>query len=120
MSKLAQYISKKNSLRQLQEELEALENDESLKKELEFKDELKELQEKYGKSAKDTLVILQQIDPSLVPGSGQGGSKGSRPLQVYKNPHTGEVVKTKGANHKTLKEWRNKWGKEEVSNWRQQ
>lgn len=30
-----------------------------------------------------------------------------RQVKVYKKPHTGEVVETKGGNHKTLKGKRN-------------
>jgi len=42
-----------------------------------------------------------------------------RPMKTYKNPHTGEVVQTRGGNHKTLNEWRKKHGKEAVQGWQQ-
>jgi hypothetical protein len=38
-------------------------------------------------------------------------------LKVYKNPHTGEVVETKGGNHKTLKEWKAEHGSATVESW---
>ena len=38
---------------------------------------------------------------------------------VYENPHTGEVVKTRGKHHRTLNEWRGKYGDKEVESWRQ-
>jgi hypothetical protein len=40
-------------------------------------------------------------------------------MKTYKNPHTGEVVQTRGGNHKTLNEWRKKHGKEAVQSWQQ-
>jgi hypothetical protein len=40
-------------------------------------------------------------------------------MKTYKNPYTGEVVKTRGGNHKTLNEWRQKHGKEAVQSWQQ-
>ncbi len=36
---------------------------------------------------------------------------------TYLNPHTGETITTAGHNHKTLKEWKAKWGKDEVKGW---
>jgi hypothetical protein len=38
-------------------------------------------------------------------------------VKVYKNPESGEVVETKGGNHKTLKEWKAKYGSEKVESW---
>jgi hypothetical protein len=31
-------------------------------------------------------------------------------VKVYKNPHSGEIVETKGGNHKTLKQWKAEHG----------
>jgi len=39
-----------------------------------------------------------------------GGIRKPRQVKVYKNPHTGKVVETKGGNHKTLKEWKAEQG----------
>jgi hypothetical protein len=38
-------------------------------------------------------------------------------FKVYKNPHTGEVVETKGGNQKTLKEWKAEHGSDTVESW---
>jgi hypothetical protein len=40
-----------------------------------------------------------------------------RQVKIYKNPHTGEVVETKGGNHKTLKEWKAEHGSATVESW---
>src|SRR5690554_6263374 len=55
----------------------------------------------------------------LVGFQGALGTGAKRPLKTYKNPHTGEVVKTRGGNHKTLNEWRDKYGKEAVKSWQE-
>ena len=45
------------------------------------------------------------------------GTKRARKVKQYKNPNTGEVIETKGGNHKTLKEWKAKWGGDVVEGW---
>jgi hypothetical protein len=40
-----------------------------------------------------------------------------RRIKTLINPRTGEVVETKGSNHKTLKEWKTKHGSNEVESW---
>lgn len=37
-------------------------------------------------------------------------------MKVYKNPLTGEIVETKGGNHKLLKAWKAQFGAE-VESW---
>jgi hypothetical protein len=38
-------------------------------------------------------------------------------VKVYKNPHSGEVVETKGGNHKILKEWKAEFSSDTVESW---
>lgn len=38
-------------------------------------------------------------------------------MKTYKNPHSGEVIETKGGNHKTLKEWKAEHGSDLVESW---
>ncbi|MNY70929.1 hypothetical protein D3C86_2091590 [compost metagenome] len=47
----------------------------------------------------------------------KSGSRKPRQVKVYKKPHTGEVVETKGGNHKILKEWKAKYGSDTVESW---
>ncbi|MCY1461647.1 hypothetical protein D9M71_793250 [compost metagenome] len=42
-----------------------------------------------------------------------------REVKRYKNPHSGEVVETKGGNHKILKQWKQEHGSETVESWLQ-
>lgn len=119
MAKINDYYQKKQLMEQLAQELEKLEQDQTLKSELDFENEVRDLMKKFDKSPKDVLRILQAIDP-LVAGAkaeGAAGTRAKRPMKTYKNPHTGEVVKTRGGNHKTLNEWRQKYGKEAVQGW---
>lgn len=121
MSKINDYYQKKQLMEKLASELEQLEKDQVLKGELEFETKVRALMKEYDKSPKDVLQILSAIDPSI--GSGKAdataGTRQKRPMKTYKNPHTGEVVKTRGGNHKTLNEWRQKHGKETVQSWQQ-
>lgn len=115
------YENKRQQLEALQAEVKELESSEELKKELKFKGVLEKLMDQYSKSAKDTAKVLAEIDPSIAKAAGNGSGKVRKPREtmVYKNPHTGEVIKTKGANTKTLKAWREKYGADEVAKWRQ-
>lgn len=122
MSKvLMEYEAKRQQLEALQAEVKSLESSEALKKELKFKGALEKLMDQYSKSAKDTVKVLVDIDPSIAKSNSNvsGTTRKPRETMVFKNPHTGEVVKTKGANTKTLKEWREKYGNDEVAKWRQ-
>ena len=122
MSKITQYYEKRKMKEQLARELEELENDKELKQEIEFKEKLKDLMSKYGKSAEQMLEVMAAIEPKIakkVGGSSTSGSsdKPKRALKTYRNPHTGEVVETRGGNQKTLKQWKEQYGKDEVESW---
>ena len=124
MGILVEYSEKKRQLEELQAELKKLENSEDLKKELEFKSQLEKLLDKYSKTAVDAVKVLSEIDPSIATGGLKRTPKPAttgrtRALMVYKNPHTGEVVKTRGGNTKTLKEWREKYGADKVDSWKE-
>jgi len=118
-TKINDYYQKKQLMEQLSEELEKLEQDQALKSELAFENDVRDLMKKYDKAPKDVLQILAAIDPSIAGAKADGatGTRAKRPMKTYKNPHTGEVVKTRGGNHKTLNEWRQKWGKDAVQSW---
>ena len=124
MTKISEYYKKKNMVNRLAEELQKLEENEDLKSEMEFKEKLNDLMATYDRKAKDVVNVLSVLDPSIAKALGEDteehGSKGNtRPLQVYKNPHTGEVVETRSANQKTLKKWREQYGADTVRSWRQ-
>ena len=122
MSKISKYYEKQRLQEELSKELEELEKDKELKSELEFKDQLEDLMKKFGKSADQMLEVMAAIEPKIAKKIGASSSDGSgnrakRPLKTYRNPNTGEVVQTRGGNQKTLKAWRDQYGKEKVESW---
>ncbi|MGY1449737.1 histone-like nucleoid-structuring protein, MvaT/MvaU family [Pseudomonas chlororaphis] len=118
MSKLAEYRQLEKHLEEQLQALEALKGDAALKKEIEFETKLRELLDQYGFSLKHIINLLDPQSGSRRQAPVQtAGTRKPRELKTYKNPHTGEVVETKGGNHKTLKEWKTQHGAEEVQRW---
>ncbi|SFU88924.1 histone-like nucleoid-structuring protein, MvaT/MvaU family [Halomonas korlensis] len=119
-SLLSEYMQMEQQLKQLQQNLDKLQNDDRLKAELEFKEKLEALMRDFDKSAAEVIALL---DPKS--GSGAASSKSSAPstgrrkrkLKIYKNPNTGEVVETRGGNQKTLKTWKDEHGNDTVESW---
>jgi hypothetical protein len=120
MSRLAEFRKLEQQLAAQLAELESLKNDDGLKKEIEFETKLRDLLAQYGCSLKDVVNIL---DPQAgkgrngAPVGPEKGTRKARSVKVYKNPHNGEIVETKGGNHKTLKAWKSEYGSDEVESW---
>ncbi|MDI1329521.1 MULTISPECIES: histone-like nucleoid-structuring protein, MvaT/MvaU family [unclassified Pseudomonas] len=117
MSKLAEFRQLEKHLAEQLKALEALKGDAGLKQEIEFETKLRALLAKYGYSLKDIVNLLDPQGGRRAPSDQKGGSRKPRQVKVYKNPETGEVVETKGGNHKTLKEWKTKFGSDKVESW---
>lgn len=117
MSLIQEYRSTEEAIKELQQRLQSLSSDDRLKKELEFDQKLRALMTEYNKSAGDILALLDPAPTKQPAKAGAKGSRAARELKTYKNPHTGEVVQSKGGNHKTLKAWKDKWGAEAVKSW---
>lgn len=119
MSLITEYRTIEESIKELQERLKNLSQDDKLKQELEFEGKLRKLMGEYQKSLRDIIALL---DPDAkvgkAPRAGKPAvTKRARKVKQYKNPHSGEVIETKGGNHKTLKEWKAKWGADVVEGW---
>ena len=120
MSLINEYRATEEAIKELQARLANLSQDDKLKKELEFEGKLRNLMGEYSKSLRDVIALL---DPESKLSKGPRGAakpvatKRARKVKQYKNPHNGEVIETKGGNHKTLKEWKAKWGGNEVESW---
>jgi len=120
MSRLAEFRKLEQQLAAQLAELETLKNDSGLKKEIEFETKLRTLLGEYGYSLREIVGIL---DPQA--GGGRKGApvvaekatRKARSVKVYKSLLTGEVVETKGGNHKLLKAWKNQFGSAEVESW---
>lgn len=128
-------------LRRLKEEIDAklielsrIQASEDFVREASFVAEFDELMKKYQFNSNDAFAML---DPGSLFGSefdvedffevlqrisanakaDPETSKG-RPLMRYQNPFTGEVVETKGTNHKKLREWKATHGRQAVEAWK--
>lgn len=100
-------------------ELYTQRNDDDLRREIEFETKLPDLLAQYGSSLKDVINILDPYATSRkgAPVVTEKGTRRPRSVKVYKNPHSGEVVETKGGNHKTLKAWKAEHGSDVVESW---
>ncbi|MBB6155255.1 hypothetical protein HDC30_002478 [Pseudomonas sp. JAI115] len=101
-----------------QEALNFLKSDARLKKELEFEARLQDLLSEYSFSFREVAQILDpQARQRGVRAFPVVDGRSQRKLKVYHNPHTGEVLKTKGGNHRVLKQWKSEHGSVTVEGW---
>lgn len=118
MSKLAEFRQLEKHLAEQLQALEARKGDAGLKKEIEFETKLRALLTEHGYSLPNVINLL---DPKsgrrALAADSKTSTRKPRLLKIYKNPNTGEVVETKGGNHKTLKEWKAKYGSDTVESW---
>jgi len=119
MSRLAEFRALEQQRAAQLAELETLKNDDGLKREIEFEQKLRNLLGEYGYSLRNIIAILDPQASRRAPAAteSKAGSRKPRQVKIYKNPHSGEVVETKGGNHKTLKEWKAKHGSATVESW---
>ncbi|MFK0271149.1 histone-like nucleoid-structuring protein, MvaT/MvaU family [Pseudomonas asiatica] len=121
MSRLAEFRRLEKQLAQQLAELEAMKNDGAIQAEMDFENKLRALLAEYGFSLKDVINILdpQARVRGATPTASEKSSRKPREVKVYKNPHNGELVQTKGGNHAVLKAWKAEHGAETVESWRQ-
>ncbi len=121
MSRLAEFRQLEQKLAAQLAELEALKKDEGLKREIEFEQKLSALLAEYGVGLRQVIELL---DPKAVIARPLSeprikAERKPRALKVYVNPHNGEVVETKGGNHKKLKYWKSEYGADTLESWGQ-
>jgi hypothetical protein len=118
MSKLAEFRQLEKHLAEQLQALEALKGDADLKKEIEFETKLRDLLAKYGYSLKNVINLLDPQAGRRAPiAEPKAGTRKARQVKAYKNPHTGELIETKGGNHKGLKAWKAEHGAATVESW---
>ena len=121
MSLINEYRATEEAIKELQARLQNLQSDDKLQKELEFEGKLRTLMGEYQKSLRDIIALLDPESKLKAPRGGAAvkttGTKRARKVKQYKNPHNGEIIETKGGNHKTLKEWKANWGGDVVESW---
>lgn len=116
MSRLAEFRAAEKALQEQLAQLEALKNDAGLKKEIEFEQKLQGLMKTYDKNLRDIIALLDPR-PANPKASSAPKQRKARVLKVYRNPHTGEAIETKGGNHRGLKAWKEQYGAETVESW---
>lgn len=119
MSRLAEFRQLEQKLAAQLAELEAMKGSSELQSEIEFETKLRDLLNKYGYSLRDIINILdpQASRRAPAPVVAEKAPRRARQVKQYKNPHTGEVIETKGGNHSKLKSWKAEHGSEEVESW---
>ncbi|WP_338647761.1 histone-like nucleoid-structuring protein, MvaT/MvaU family [Pseudomonas sp. ML2-2023-3] len=119
MSKVARYRDLERQIIEQQRVLEALKNDKSFQVEAEFEHKLRTLMEAYGVNLHQIVALLEPVDARATD-NGAGVTKAPRTPRVlkrYLNPHTHQVVETKGGNHKMLQAWKKEHGPDQVGSW---
>lgn len=118
MSRVAEFRQLEKHLAEQLQALEALKGDAGLKQEIEFEKKLRALLAKFGYSLKNIVNLLDPQAGRRAPAAqSQSSTRKPRQVKVYKNPESGEVVETKGGNHKILKVWKAKYGSDRVESW---
>lgn len=117
MSRLAEFRAAEKALQEQLAQLENLKNDAGLKREIEFEQQLQELMATYDKSLRDVIAILDPNPSASMPAAPGPKRRRARVVKVYQNPHTGELIETKGGNHRGLKSWKEQYGVATVDSW---
>ncbi|MCQ4258163.1 histone-like nucleoid-structuring protein, MvaT/MvaU family [Stutzerimonas stutzeri] len=114
MSKIAEYKRLEAQLAEQLAALDKLKGDNKLQQEMEFEARLRGLLEEYGFNLETALDILNpDVGAKPMPPFGRR----ARVMKKYTNPHTGEIVETKGGNHKIISAWKAQYGAKEVQGW---
>lgn len=119
MSRLAEFRKLEQELAAQLAELEALKGSSELQAEIQFETKLRALLADYGYSLRDIINILdpQANRRAIAPVVAEKSPRRARQVKQYKNPHNGEIIETKGGNHKLLKEWKAEYGNDTVESW---
>jgi hypothetical protein len=117
LSRLAEFRAAERALQEQLAQLESLKNDAGLKKEIEFEQKLQGLMSSYSKSLRDIVAILDPNSSSSQLAPTGPKRRRARVVKVYQNPHTGELIETKGGNHRGLKSWKEQYGVDTVDSW---
>ncbi|MFI7856552.1 MULTISPECIES: histone-like nucleoid-structuring protein, MvaT/MvaU family [Pseudomonas] len=117
MSRLAEFRAAEKALQEQMAQLEVLKKDAGLKREIEFEQKLVGLMKSYDKSLRDIIAILDPKADSRSTAPAAKQQRRPRVVKVYANPHSGELIETKGGNHRGLKAWKEQYGADTVESW---
>jgi hypothetical protein len=122
MSRLAEYRKLEQHLAEQLAELESMKSDSGLQQEMDFESKLRALLGEYGFSLPNVINLLDPQAGHRSPGATAALKvpRKDREVKIYKNPNSGELIETKGGNHRQLKEWKTEFGADVVESWRTQ
>ncbi|MBC3205424.1 MULTISPECIES: histone-like nucleoid-structuring protein, MvaT/MvaU family [Pseudomonas] len=126
MTNLNDYLSLKSKLTKLEEKP-------GLAKDLAFTEEFIRLKDRYNFSASDVVRLIKPgraftaissaecVHEALqsIAKDAPAVKSTAKSMRRYRNPHTGEVVETRGSNHNRLKAWKEQYGTDVVTSWRE-
>ena len=103
----------------LEKELKSIENSAAFKKENAVKSALASLMKKHSCTKNDLITLLKGDESAPVKRGKKPAvtTRKPRKLKVFKNPETGEMVETRGGNHKVLKAWKAQYNLENIEDW---
>ena len=109
-------------LAQIKKDLNSIENSAAFKKENAVSRALNNLMKKHGCSKNDLISILQgqEETPTKLGKAANtisGARRKPRKLKTFRNPNTGEIVETRGGNHKVLKAWKAEYDLTNIDDW---
>lgn len=120
MSRLAEFRAAEKALQEQLAQLESMKNDAGLKREIEFEQKLLDMMKHYDKSLRDIVALLdpaKSSTPRAAAASTAPKSRRARVVKVYEHPETGELIETKGGNHRGLRAWKDQYGADTVESW---
>lgn len=120
MSRLAEFRAAEKALQEQLAQLESMKNDAGLKREIEFEQKLLDMMKHYDKSLRDIVALLdpgKSSTPRAAAASTAPKSRRARVVKVYEHPETGELIETKGGNHRGLRAWKDQYGTDTVESW---
>ena len=84
-----------------------------------MKRSLSNLMKKHGYSQNDLIALLRDDQTEYVKRRKKPAATKRKPrkLKVFKNPETGEIVETRGGNHKILKAWKAQYSLNNIDDW---
>lgn len=106
MKKLSLYREKLTRLEGLKQEIEKLEGSAALKSDIDFIKDIEKVLKKHRKQPSDLVIAFPEIKggaKSVKPGRKR--KRNTSPVRTFKHPKTGETIKAKRTNNKTLKTW---------------
>ncbi|MFK4132293.1 histone-like nucleoid-structuring protein, MvaT/MvaU family [Pseudomonas luteola] len=118
MSILNDFRSVEAQIRELELQREKLAQDPRVQRDIDLQNKIKEILAEHDLQPSYLLNLFGLGGERSVGNNTRASNvRRMRRVKVYTNPNTGEVIETKGGNHKVLKQWKEHHGGETVESW---